>query len=152
MNSARPANRTGPDLFERRVPHTVVGYLGVSWGLIEATQFSVARYKVPDWSLDVVVALLVASFPAALILAWRHGLPGKQRFLVREIVAAGVAFLLRAGRWRRAPELVAVVAFFALAPALLYPVPRYLAPAAPLLDLLAVVGVSAWRTPAECWP
>jgi 4-amino-4-deoxy-L-arabinose transferase-like glycosyltransferase len=58
--------------------------------------------------------------------------------------AAGLLFLLRVG-WRHHRYLLATLAFFALAPALLYPVPRYLGPAAPLLDVLAVLGVGASR-------
>lgn len=59
--------------------------------------------------------------------------------------AAGVLYLLRAGAWRPYHAPLACLAFLALAPALLYPVPRYLAPGVPLLDLFAALGVArAW--------
>jgi hypothetical protein len=45
-------------------------------------------------------------------------------------------------RWTRC-ALLPFHSFFALAPALLYPVPRYLGPAYPALDLLAVLGLAA---------
>ena len=54
---------------------------------------------------------------------------------------AGVAVLLRSERWRRLWPALGVWAFFALAPAMLYPVPRYLAPACPMLDALAALGL-----------
>ncbi len=60
-------------------------------------------------------------------------------------LAAAGAGLLLVLRGRQAPALRTVAAggllFFALAPAMLYPIPRYLAPAAPLLDALAAVGL-----------
>lgn len=56
---------------------------------------------------------------------------------------AGLLVVLRAPRWRGlAATAAGGWAFFALAPALLYPIPRYLAPACPLLDALAVVGLA----------
>jgi Dolichyl-phosphate-mannose-protein mannosyltransferase len=66
--------------------------------------------------------------------------------------AAGVLALLRAPRgpgprtsptWRDQRYLLATLLFFALAPALLYPVPRYLAPARGALVVLAVIGLGA---------
>lgn len=54
---------------------------------------------------------------------------------------AGLVLLLRTDRWRALRPAVAVWAFFALAPAMLYPIPRYLAPACPMLDALAAIGL-----------
>ena len=54
---------------------------------------------------------------------------------------AGLRVLAREGGWRRQRAALGALAFFALAPALLYPVPRYLGPATPLLDLLAAIGL-----------
>ncbi|MCO5169987.1 MAG: hypothetical protein M9894_26925 [Planctomycetes bacterium] len=54
---------------------------------------------------------------------------------------AGLLAVLREPAWRALRPTLGVWAFFALAPALLYPIPRYLAPACPLLDALAAVGL-----------
>lgn len=56
---------------------------------------------------------------------------------------AGVLLLVRTGAWRTHRATLGCLAFFALAPALLYPVPRYLGPACPALDLLALLGLQA---------
>ena len=56
---------------------------------------------------------------------------------------AGALALVRTGAWRQQRAALGCLAFFALAPALLYPVPRYLGPACPALDLLAVLGLGA---------
>ena len=55
----------------------------------------------------------------------------------------GVVWLVRSGRWRREAPALGALAFFALAPAPLYPVPRYLGPAIPLLCGLAVGALPA---------
>lgn len=54
---------------------------------------------------------------------------------------AGLLLLLRSPRWRALRPAIGVWLFFALAPAMLYPVPRYLAPACPVLDALAALGL-----------
>ena len=59
--------------------------------------------------------------------------------------AAGVLYLIRSGTWRPLQAPLACLAFLALAPALLYPVPRYLGPGVPLLDLFAALAMArAW--------
>lgn len=58
--------------------------------------------------------------------------------------AAGLLALRADARLARlVPVATGALLFFALAPALLYPIPRYLAPACPLLDALAAVGLIA---------
>jgi 4-amino-4-deoxy-L-arabinose transferase-like glycosyltransferase len=54
---------------------------------------------------------------------------------------AGLVVVLRAWPALRGP-CGGTLAFFALAPALLYPIPRYLAPCCPALDLLAALGIA----------
>jgi 4-amino-4-deoxy-L-arabinose transferase-like glycosyltransferase len=59
---------------------------------------------------------------------------------------AGIHALLKSGRWRTERATLGTVLFFVVAPAMLYPIPRYLAPAIPVLDLLAAIGLErAWR-------
>lgn len=67
------------DLFERRVPHIVALYAGASWGLIEFTSFVVDEFLLsPHWTRVVLVSLLVL-LPSAIMLAWFHGKPGRDR-------------------------------------------------------------------------
>lgn len=89
-----------------------------------------------------------AELPGAITLVERPRLQ-PVRWLVLpfhwcRLVAAGAGLLLVL-RGGQAPALRTVAAggllFFALAPAMLYPIPRYLAPAAPLLDALAALGL-----------
>jgi len=59
-------------------------------------------------------------------------------------VLAALAWAWRHARYAHRFEL-ALLAFFAFAPALLYPIPRYLAPASPLLDALAAIAIARSR-------
>jgi len=88
-----------------------------------------------------------AEIPGSIRLAYHPRLHWLRWFLlpihwVRLACAlAGVVFLLRSGTWRPYQSALAALAFLALAPALLYPIPRYLGPAVPLLDLFAALAL-----------
>lgn len=78
------------DLLERRVPQIVAIYIGVSWGLIEFVQLIVDEFLLsPHWTR---VALVTAPLllPSALMLAWLHGKPGRDRVSATESIAVGV--------------------------------------------------------------
>lgn len=66
-------------LGERRVFRWVVAYAAVSWGLVEATGFTIDNYALPRRTLDVVLFLIAVFFPTTLVLVWYHGQKGRQR-------------------------------------------------------------------------
>ncbi len=98
-----------------------------------------ARQNLWYW-VELPGAIRLAYHPRLYPLRWA-ALPAHWARLAAALL--GAVWLARSGRWRAAPQLLAALAFFALAPALLYPIPRYLAPAASLLDALAVLGAAA---------
>ncbi len=57
--------------------------------------------------------------------------------------AAGILVLRRERALGAFRVELATLAFFALAPAALYPIPRYLAPAGPVLDAFAAIALVA---------
>ena len=61
------------ELRARRIVQVALIYLGVAWGLAEATGFAIDNYDLSRKLLDVVVLLLILGFPAALLLGWNHG-------------------------------------------------------------------------------
>ena len=64
---------------ERRVPHIVAIYAGVSWGLVEFTDFAADEFLLsPHWTRLVLVTL-VLMLPTVVMLAWFHGKPGRDR-------------------------------------------------------------------------
>ncbi|RMG16228.1 MAG: hypothetical protein D6731_06705 [Planctomycetota bacterium] len=89
--------------------------------------------------LEVPGAVRLAEHPRLAVVRW-----GLLAFHWPRLVAAFAGVLwLAGGRGPRALRATALgtLAFFALAPSLLYPVPRYLGPACPLLDVLALLGL-----------
>lgn len=102
-----------------------------------------------------------AEIPGSIRLAYHPRLHWVRWFLIPmhwvrlACAAAAIVFLLRGGGWRTFQAPLAALVFLALAPALLYPVPRYLGPAVPLLDLFAALALGReWdrRRGAEAAP
>ena len=58
------------ELKRRHVYRVVVAYAVVGWLLIEIATQVFPFFKVPDWSVRLLVLLIVIGFPIALILAW----------------------------------------------------------------------------------
>ncbi|MEZ6185579.1 MAG: glycosyltransferase family 39 protein [Planctomycetota bacterium] len=98
------------------------------------------RQNVWYW-LEVPGAVRLVEHPRLSFVRW-----GLVAFTWVRLTAALAALVWawRQARFQHRFEL-ALLAFFALAPALLYPIPRYLAPACPLLDALAALGVARSR-------
>lgn len=66
-------------LREKHIFRTAFLYLGGAWAAMEAIGFFVENYGWSRTVLDVAVLLIVLGFPAAIIIAWYHGEPGKQQ-------------------------------------------------------------------------
>ena len=78
------------NLVERRVPHSVALYFGVSWGCVQFTHFAVNEFLLsPHWT-RVVLATILLSLPSVVMLAWFHGRPGRNRVTLIEKVGIPV--------------------------------------------------------------
>jgi len=60
-------------LLRRRVPHVVGVYLAAGWGMLEFSDWLMAELGLADRWLLLVVAVLVAGLPVAIVVAWRRG-------------------------------------------------------------------------------
>jgi adenylate cyclase len=81
------------ELKRRRVFRVAVVYAAVAWIVIEVSDTVLPRLELPDWAVTLVVALALAGFPLALVLAWAF-----------EITPTGVARtppVERSEPWRR---------------------------------------------------
>jgi TolB-like protein/Tfp pilus assembly protein PilF len=58
------------ELKRRNVYKVAVAYAVVAWLLIQAASILFPTYEAPAWVMKVFVALIIAGFPIALILAW----------------------------------------------------------------------------------
>ena len=58
------------ELKRRKVIRVAIAYLVVAWLLVEISSVMFPELLLPDWSVRLVIALLVIGFPIALVLAW----------------------------------------------------------------------------------
>lgn len=58
------------ELRRRRVIQTAIGYLVGGWLLIEVSSTVFPVLLLPDWTVRIVVAVVILAFPFVLVLAW----------------------------------------------------------------------------------
>ena len=58
------------ELKRRNVYKVAIAYAVVAWLLIQAASILFPTFEAPGWVMKVFVAVVVAGFPIALILAW----------------------------------------------------------------------------------
>ena len=84
------------NLVERRVPHSIALYMGVSWGCVQFTHFAVNEFLLsPHWT-RVVLSTVLLFLPTVLMLAWFHGRPGRNRMTLTEKVGIPVNLIVAA--------------------------------------------------------
>ncbi|MGH7555891.1 MAG: hypothetical protein ACREMQ_23050, partial [Longimicrobiales bacterium] len=67
----------GRRLIERRVPHVLAIYLGVSWGVVQFVNFLEGRYDLsPHWT-DISLVAIALMIPSVLLFTYNHGKPGR---------------------------------------------------------------------------
>ena len=84
--SERPRISFWRELKERRVIQLVGIYMGASWVALEFLGFITDRYALSPHLIDLVLLALGAMLPSALVLAYTHGKPGKDRWTTTEKV------------------------------------------------------------------
>ena len=105
------------ELFKRRVPQIVGLYVVGSWGFVEAVDWAVDQYVLSPHITNFVVALLLLLLPSVLLLAWRYGAPGDDRWTRTEsiaiplnlVVAAAVLYVGFSGEYLGAATTTVVV-------------------------------------------
>jgi tetratricopeptide (TPR) repeat protein/TolB-like protein len=104
-------------LLARRVPQLTGIYLVASWGLLEFVDWAVDQYALSPVLTNFVVTLLVLLLPMVVVLAWRHGAPGADRWTridgaaigLNLAAAAGILFVAFSGQELGAATTVKVV-------------------------------------------
>lgn len=94
------------ELKRRRVYNVAVAYAVIAWLLIQIATQTFPFFNVPNWATRLVILLLIAGFPLALVLSWAFELTPEG---VRRVLPNGDE-PVRRGASRK---LVAVVAIFA---------------------------------------
>ena len=58
------------ELKRRNVYRAALVYAGVGWVLLEAADVVLPRLGLPDWTVNLVLALILLGFPLAIVFAW----------------------------------------------------------------------------------
>src|SRR5256886_7147460 len=117
------------ELQRRKVYRVAAGYIVAAGFLIQIASAAFPAWELPNWSLRLVIALLLIGFPIALILAWAYDVTAqgiqitpttgahRRRNLILLIVTAVIIsasvgfFLLPRTVWYKVDKSVAVLPF-----------------------------------------
>ena len=58
------------ELKRRKVYRVALVYAVVGWALLESSGMVLPRLDLPDWTVNVVLAVVLLGFPLALVFAW----------------------------------------------------------------------------------
>ncbi len=58
------------ELKHRNVYRAAVVYGGVGWALLEMADVVLPRLDLPDWTVNLVLALVLLGLPIAMVFAW----------------------------------------------------------------------------------
>jgi adenylate cyclase len=64
------ASRIFAELKRRKVLQACAGYAVVAWILLQVGEVTFEPLHLPDWTLTLLVVMVIAGFPVALVLAW----------------------------------------------------------------------------------
>jgi TolB-like protein/Tfp pilus assembly protein PilF len=117
------------ELKQRKVYRVAAAYIVAAGFLIQIASAAFPAWELPNWSLRLVIALLLVGFPIALILAWAYDITAegiqitpktgahRRRNLILLIVTAVIVsasagfFLLPRAVWHKVDKSVAVLPF-----------------------------------------
>ncbi len=84
------------ELLRRRVPQFVGLYLIGCWGFIEFLDWAVEQYVLSPHIINFFVLLLLLLVPTVVMLAWRHGAPGRDRWTRLEAIGISLNLVVAA--------------------------------------------------------
>src|SRR6266436_9106896 len=117
------------ELQRRKVYRVAAAYIVAAGFLIQMASATFPAWELPNWSLRLVIALLLIGFPIALILAWAYDITARgiqitptkgthrRRNLILLIITAVIVsalagfFLLLRAVWNKVDKSVAVLPF-----------------------------------------
>ena len=59
-------------LRQRGVIKVGIAYLVIAWGLVQLADVTFPLLQLPEWTITLVLALLIIGFPIAMVLAWAY--------------------------------------------------------------------------------
>jgi len=98
------------ELKRRNVYKVAVAYAVVAWLVIQVSSIVLPTFHAPEWTLQVIIALVVIGFPAALVCSWAFEITPEG--IVRESqIEPGKSITRRTGR--KIVAMTVVLAIFA---------------------------------------
>lgn len=85
------------NLLYRRVPQVLAGYLGVTWTLFELAQWLTDQYLISPYLGRALLFGLLLLLPSVLLITYRHGRPGPDRWVAAERYGVGANVVLAVG-------------------------------------------------------
>jgi adenylate cyclase len=79
-------------LTHRKVTRVAIAYVVVAWMAMQVGEVTFEALALPDWSLSLLIAMLVIGFPVALVIAWAY-----------EVTPQGIRKDL-SGKWSRTDD------------------------------------------------
>lgn len=58
------------ELRQRQIPKAVAAYVVVAWLFTQIGMATFPVMRLPDWTADALIVLLVLAFPVAISMAW----------------------------------------------------------------------------------
>lgn len=92
-----PSSSFLSQLFTRRVVQWGVGYVVGAWAFLELMDFLAEMFGWSEVAVQVALTLLAFGLPAALVLSWYHGEPGRQRATRREVILVTIIAVMGLG-------------------------------------------------------
>ena len=84
------------ELKRRKVYRVAVAYVVVAWVLIQVATQVFPFFEIPNWTVRLVIAVLVLGFPVAAILAWAYDITPSGIKRTEDAAPAGIALAGRA--------------------------------------------------------
>lgn len=95
MTTENDSNETFfKNLLNRRVPQIIGIYLGIGWGIIQFIDWIVNRYLLSPHLVDLTFVILISLVPSIIIIAYFHGIPGRNRWRTLEKIYIPVNILI----------------------------------------------------------
>ncbi len=82
------------NLLNRRVPQIAGIYLGVGWGIVQFIDWIVNRYLLSPHLVELAFVILISFVPSVIIMAYFHGMPGRNRWRSLEKICIPVNILV----------------------------------------------------------
>ncbi len=94
QETKQPEKTFFKDLVDRRVPQIMGMYLGGSAGMIQFLDWLTNRYLLSPYLVELALVILASLLPSALVVAYCHGAPGRNKWPLSERVTVPVNLIL----------------------------------------------------------